>query len=149
LQLAIHYYSVDDALLKCIDFYVYVCMLVIVIQYGFVVMFTTAFPLAPLCALLNNVLEQRLDAFKMVAAQRRPVPSYYCTNKKYMNYIIRGHITCCDNCNKLYTWIRVLKIMSLISVLYNVSSNTLGNQLIYYSCNALVGSAGKLYLKQD
>lgn len=111
----------DDALLKCIDSYIYVYMFVIVIQYGFVVMFTTAFPLAPLCALLNNVLEQRLDAFKMVAAQRRPVPSYYCTNKQYTNYVIREHVTCCDNCNKLCMWIRVLKVMSLISVLYNVS----------------------------
>eukprot|EP00102_Acyrthosiphon_pisum_P020071 XP_016657281.1 PREDICTED: anoctamin-2-like [Acyrthosiphon pisum] len=90
-----------------------------VIQYGFVVMFTTAFPLAPLCALLNNVLEQRLDAFKMVAAQRRPVPSYFCTNTKYINNILQGHVTCCHNCNKLCTWIRVLKIMSLISILYN------------------------------
>ncbi|XP_026815958.1 anoctamin-5-like [Rhopalosiphum maidis] len=90
-----------------------------VIQYGFVVMFTTAFPLAPLCALLNNVLEQRLDAYKMVAAQRRPVPSYYCTNKNYINNVVRGHMTCCDNCNKLCTWTRVLKIMSFISVLYN------------------------------
>lgn len=110
-------------------------MYIIVIQYGFVVMFTTAFPLAPLCALLNNVLEQRLDAFKMVAVQRRPVPSYYCTNTKYINKVIQGHVTCCDNCNKLCTWIRVLKIMSLISVLYNVSSIT----LVYYTCNVLIG----------
>ncbi|XP_025191123.1 anoctamin-5-like [Melanaphis sacchari] len=90
-----------------------------VIQYGFVVMFTTAFPLAPLCALLNNILEQRLDAYKMVAAQRRPVPSYFCTNKNYHDNIIRGNMKCCDNCNKLCTWTQVLKIMSVISVLYN------------------------------
>lgn len=108
-------------------------MCVKVIQYGFVVMFTTAFPLAPLCALLNNVLEQRLDAYKMVAAQRRPVPSYFCTNKNYINNVVRGHMTCCDNCNNLCTWTQVLKIMSVISVLYNVSNIILNILLLYYT----------------
>ncbi|ENN78777.1 hypothetical protein YQE_04764, partial [Dendroctonus ponderosae] len=35
-----------------------------VLQYGFVTLFVTAFPLAPLFALINNVLEMRLDAKK-------------------------------------------------------------------------------------
>lgn len=108
-------------------------MYVKVIQYGFVVMFTTAFPLAPLCALLNNILERRLDAYKMVAAQRRPVPSYFCTNKNYINNVVRGNMTCCDNCNKLCTWTQVLKIMSVISVLYNVSNIILNVLLLYYT----------------
>lgn len=82
-------------------------------------MFATVFPLAPLCALLNNVLEQRLDAYKMVAAQRRPVPAYYCVNQ---NAPVRGQTrSCCDNCIKLGTWTRVLKVLSVMSVLYNVS----------------------------
>lgn len=89
----------------------------LVIQYGFVVMFATAFPLAPLCALLNNILEQRLDAYKMVVAQRRPIPGYYCTNKS--NLLTSA--SCCDNCTKLGEWIRVIKVLSMISVLYNVS----------------------------
>lgn len=33
-----------------------------------------AFPLAPLCALINNCLELRLDAYKLVTRYRRPVP---------------------------------------------------------------------------
>jgi len=44
-----------------------------VLQFGFVTIFVAAFPLAPLFALINNTLEIRLDAKKMVEAMRRPV----------------------------------------------------------------------------
>lgn len=43
------------------------------LQYGFVTIFVAAFPLAPLFALLNNVLEMRLDARKILNLHRRPV----------------------------------------------------------------------------
>lgn len=45
-----------------------------VLQYGFVTIFVTAFPLAPLFALINNVFEMRLDAKKFIKYYRRPVP---------------------------------------------------------------------------
>lgn len=48
-------------------------LFVSVLQYGFVTLFVAAFPLAPLFALLNNVAEIRLDAFKMVTQARRPL----------------------------------------------------------------------------
>merc|ERR1739844_581484 len=51
-------------------FYEYLEM---VIQYGFITIFVSAFPLAPLFALLNNVLELRLDAKKLIVLHRRPV----------------------------------------------------------------------------
>lgn len=44
-----------------------------VLQYGFVTIFVAAFPLAPFFALLNNVLEMRLDARKILTLHRRPV----------------------------------------------------------------------------
>ncbi|XP_072402314.1 anoctamin-5-like isoform X2 [Diabrotica undecimpunctata] len=44
-----------------------------VLQYGFVTIFVAAFPLAPFFALLNNVLEMRLDAKKLLTFYRRPV----------------------------------------------------------------------------
>nr|CAI5837012.1 unnamed protein product [Callosobruchus analis] len=44
-----------------------------VLQYGFVTIFVAAFPLAPFFALLNNVLEMRLDARKLLTYYRRPV----------------------------------------------------------------------------
>uniref|UniRef100_A0A914WVY8 Anoctamin n=1 Tax=Plectus sambesii TaxID=2011161 RepID=A0A914WVY8_9BILA len=46
-----------------------------VIQFGFVTLFVAAFPLAPLFALLNNIMEIRLDAYKFVVASRRPMPA--------------------------------------------------------------------------
>lgn len=36
-------------------------------------LFVAAFPLAPLFALLNNIAEIRLDAYKMVREARRPL----------------------------------------------------------------------------
>ena len=59
-------------------FYCYVCLCIIfgrvsVIQYGFITIFVAAFPLAPLFALLNNIIEIRLDAYKLVTQFKRPV----------------------------------------------------------------------------
>lgn len=44
-----------------------------VLQFGFVTLFAAACPLAPLFAMLNNWLEIRLDAQKLVCGRRRPV----------------------------------------------------------------------------
>uniref|UniRef100_A0A3B3TD36 Anoctamin n=1 Tax=Paramormyrops kingsleyae TaxID=1676925 RepID=A0A3B3TD36_9TELE len=44
-----------------------------IIQFGFVTLFVASFPLAPLFALLNNIIEIRLDAKKFVAELRRPI----------------------------------------------------------------------------
>lgn len=45
-----------------------------VIQFGFVTLFVASFPLAPLLALINNMLEIRLDAWKLTTQFRRMVP---------------------------------------------------------------------------
>ncbi|TNN01030.1 hypothetical protein fugu_012276 [Takifugu bimaculatus] len=45
----------------------------VLIQFGFVTLFVASFPLAPLFALLNNIIEIRLDAKKFVTELRRPV----------------------------------------------------------------------------
>ncbi|EDV26289.1 uncharacterized protein TRIADDRAFT_22642, partial [Trichoplax adhaerens] len=42
------------------------------IQFGYVVLFSSAFPLAAVCALLNNVIEIRSDAFKLCSSFQRP-----------------------------------------------------------------------------
>jgi len=44
-----------------------------IIQYGFVTIFVAAFPLAPLLALINNIFEIRLDAYKYTTQMRRPI----------------------------------------------------------------------------
>ncbi|XP_060931935.1 anoctamin-5 [Limanda limanda] len=44
-----------------------------VIQFGFITLFVASFPLAPLLALINNVIEVRVDAWKLTTQYRRPV----------------------------------------------------------------------------
>ncbi|TSM52274.1 Anoctamin-5 [Bagarius yarrelli] len=51
-------------------FYEYLEM---VIQFGFITLFVASFPLAPLLALMNNILEVRVDAWKLTTQFRRPV----------------------------------------------------------------------------
>jgi hypothetical protein len=46
----------------------------LIIQFGFVVLFVVVFPAAPGLALLNNLIEFRLDAAKILGFTRRPHP---------------------------------------------------------------------------
>ncbi|GAU97283.1 hypothetical protein RvY_08607-2 [Ramazzottius varieornatus] len=43
-------------------------------QFGFITMFVAAFPLAPLFALITNLIEIRLSAYKYLTLYRRPIP---------------------------------------------------------------------------
>eukprot|EP00937_MAST-01D_sp_MAST-1D-sp2_P007076 g7076.t1 len=47
----------------------------IVLQYGFVCLFVVAFPLTPLFAYVNNVVEMHVDAYKLTDHHRRPQPN--------------------------------------------------------------------------
>jgi hypothetical protein len=69
-------------------------------QYGFVTLFAAAFPLAPLFALINNIVEIRLDAYKFVVSYRRPMPA---TGKD------------------LGVWSDILNAISKLAVLTNVT----------------------------
>lgn len=42
------------------------------IQFGYVTLFSSAFPLAAMCAFLNNLIEIRSDAFKLCCVFQRP-----------------------------------------------------------------------------
>ncbi|KAJ8011299.1 hypothetical protein DPEC_G00056710 [Dallia pectoralis] len=42
------------------------------IQFGYVVLFSSAFPLAAMCALINNIIEIRSDALKLCTGMQRP-----------------------------------------------------------------------------
>lgn len=64
----------DYALTPVYDQFLFNEYLDIVIQFGFVTLFITAFPLAPVFALINNMLEMRTDAYNFTVAQRRPLP---------------------------------------------------------------------------
>ena len=63
-------------------------------------MFVAAFPLAPLLALVNNVFEIRLDAYKYTTQMRRPL----------------GH-----RARDIGIWSRILEAMTYMSVISNVS----------------------------
>jgi anoctamin-10 len=45
-----------------------------VTQFGYVALWSTIWPLAPVMALLNNYIEVRSDAFKIAVHTRRPIP---------------------------------------------------------------------------
>lgn len=68
------YRDVFKSTYRClVTLHVCVSVFLPVIQFGFVSLFVASFPLAPLFALLNNVIEIRLDAKKFVTELRRPV----------------------------------------------------------------------------
>ncbi|XP_075996891.1 anoctamin-9 isoform X2 [Genypterus blacodes] len=69
-----------------------------VIQFSFTTIFVAAFPLAPLLALINNVIEIRLDAIKMVTLERRMVPK---------------------KTNDIGVWIDVLEAIGVLAVIAN------------------------------
>jgi hypothetical protein len=72
-----------------------------VIQFGVVTLFVVAFPLAPVLAFLNNMLELHVDAFKLVDHRRRPSP---------------------HKANSIGTWAYFVNLISKISVLTNVGT---------------------------
>jgi len=51
----------------------------LVVQYGFVTLFVAAFPLVPLLALINNIVESHIDGYKLTHRTRRPTP-YQASN---------------------------------------------------------------------
>ena len=61
-----------------------------VIQYGFVTLFVAAFPLGPFFALINNLLEIRLDAYKFIVVFQRPMAAR--AQDIGMRYMKRGPI---------------------------------------------------------
>ncbi|NWS72495.1 ANO9 protein, partial [Crotophaga sulcirostris] len=70
----------------------------IVIQYSFTTIFVAAFPLAPLLAFINNLLEIRLDAIKMTRLYRRTVPR---------------------KANDIGIWLQVLEAIGILAVIGN------------------------------
>jgi anoctamin-8 len=68
------------------------------IQFGYVSFFSIAFPLAPLLAFLNNLVELRTDAFKVCHAKQRPIA---------------------HKASGIGIWFPVLQLMSVLAVLTN------------------------------
>lgn len=71
-----------------------------VIQFGFITLFVASFPLAPLLALFNNILEIRVDAWKFTTQFRRPVAS---------------------KARNIGAWQEILNAVAILSVVTNVN----------------------------
>lgn len=84
-----------------------------VIQFGFVTLFVASFPLAPLLALLNNIIEIRVDAWKLTTQYRRPVAA-------------KAH--------SIGVWQDILYGMAVLSVATNVSGPILLGWLCILFC---------------
>lgn len=78
-----------------------------VIQFGFITLFVASFPLAPLLALMNNILEIRVDSWKLTTQYRRPVAA-------------KAH--------SIGVWQEILNGMAILSVVTNVSMLTVLHQ---------------------
>lgn len=70
-----------------------------VMQLGYVVLFSSAFPLAAFCALANNLIEVRGDAFKLCFVSQRPF-------SRRVNSIGSWQVSCMD---KYYIYIYIGK----------------------------------------
>jgi len=72
----------------------------IVIQYGYVTLFVICFPAIPVIAFFNNIVEVKIDAYKLVKQCRRPIPT---------------------KSQGLGTWVHILELFSIISVMNNAA----------------------------
>uniref|UniRef100_A0A8C5AVX7 Anoctamin n=1 Tax=Gadus morhua TaxID=8049 RepID=A0A8C5AVX7_GADMO len=68
------------------------------VQFGFITLFVASFPLAPLLALCNNILEIRVDAWKFTTQFRRPVAS---------------------KARNIGAWQEILNVVAILSVVTN------------------------------
>lgn len=69
------------------------------IQFGYVTLFSSAYPLAGLCALLNNLIEIRSDAFKLCYIHQRPFPQRVDSIGSWQNAMeVMGFIAVMVNC---------------------------------------------------
>lgn len=78
------------------------------VQMGYVVLFSAAFPLAGVCALINNIIEIRSDAFKLAYVHQRPF------GQRVAN---------------IGTWQIALNFLSLTAILVNCSLIGLSGQV--------------------
>ena len=71
----------------------------VVLQFGFITIFVAAFPLAPFFALVNNWVEIRLDAQKLVTETQRPLA---------------------ERAQSIGLWLNILEIIARIAIISNV-----------------------------
>ena len=85
-----------------------------VLQYGFVTIFVAAFPLAPVFALMNNVLEMRLDARKILTLHRRPVAQRVKDIGVWYNILdCLGKLSVATNVRSILSVVKSIELISI------------------------------------
>lgn len=92
----------------------------LVVQFGLIIFFAAIFPLAPLIALLNNLVMIRLRAYKICYTMQRPLS---------------------HKCSGVGVWEDILQIMSVMGVLTNLALFGLTSDVLREHLSAL-GSVG-------
>lgn len=86
------------------------------LQFGFITIFVAAFPLAPFFALLNNWMEIRLDAQKLVCDTQRPVA---------------------ERAKNIGVWFMILDSITTIACISNVSQDCYLH-FVFFRCSTLL-----------
>ena len=103
----------------------------IALQFGFVVCFGAAFPFSPIVACLVGLMQLKMDAYKLLFFQRRPIPLEVCSIgvwEQIFDYILyfgiltnAGMITITANLmsnwtprNRVIAWIIVSMLLSIM-----------------------------------
>ncbi|KAL6736548.1 hypothetical protein Aduo_006889 [Ancylostoma duodenale] len=94
-----------------------------VLQFGFCTLFVAAFPLAPFFAVLNNILEIRLDAYKFLVNTQRPVPA---------------------QARNIGVWLKILDVISKFSVTINAlviafTSDFVPKTMYWFAKHSMIG----------
>jgi anoctamin-7 len=89
------------------------------LQFGFITSFVAAFPLGPLFALLNNWIEIRLDAQKLVNDTRFVYLVYLNITRVYI--IINFRRPLGQRASKIGIWADILEYLVTIAVICNVN----------------------------
>ncbi|GAB5354724.1 hypothetical protein AAMO2058_000143900 [Amorphochlora amoebiformis] len=87
----------------------------IVTQFGYAFFFVPLFPLAPCLALLNNMLEIRIDSYKMLKLCRRPIPHYDNTIGMWNKVIA------------IYAYIAIVTNIALLIFHYDIGKHIVGS----------------------
>ncbi|XP_063720745.1 anoctamin-8-like [Symsagittifera roscoffensis] len=86
------------------------------IQLGYVVFFSSLFPLAALCSLVNNIFEIRVDAFKLTHAYRRPFAKTASGIGVWQNMMdVMGAIAVMVNCGLLVSSGQLQRLLPSLS----------------------------------
>ncbi|CAG8647096.1 4116_t:CDS:10, partial [Ambispora gerdemannii] len=93
------------------------------VQFGFIALFATAFPLAPLCAWFNNYLEIRTDGYKYIKQKRRPISSFTQT---------------------IGMWDNIIYVISILAVLTNAAILAFHSSYMKKKFEEIVGEDGSL-----